>query len=151
MEASDELLTIAELAIGLAGFSGVIVAFTHRDGLSEVNRYHFIILFSVALSAVFMAFVPFGFHYQGKVGPALWVSSSLVMLIAGAAVSIALGVAARALPRGLRRGAGFPHRPSRGRGARTGPPPKSPRPSTRTLRRDRSLLSASPFQPGVQT
>ena len=96
MEASDELLTIAELAIGLAGFSGVIVAFTHRDGLSEVNRNHFIVLFSTAISAVFMAFVPFGFHYQGKVGPALWESSSLVMLIVGAAIAIALGVGASA-------------------------------------------------------
>ncbi len=42
MEASDELLTIAELAVGLAGFSGVVVAFTRQGELSLTDRYRFI-------------------------------------------------------------------------------------------------------------
>ena len=95
MEAADELLTIAELAIGLAGFSGVVAAFTHRGAaLNEVDRYHFIILFSVTLSAVFVAFVPFGFHHAGFVGAPLWAWSSGVMLAAAVATSILLAVAA---------------------------------------------------------
>ena len=96
MQASDELLTIAELAIGFAGFSGVVAAFTHRTGLSETDRYLFIILFTVALLAVFASFVPFGFHYLGSAGPALWFGSSVVTLIAGVVIGAVLGVAAPA-------------------------------------------------------
>lgn len=81
MEASDELLTIAELAIGLAGFSGVVVAFTQRGELRAADRYRFIALFSQALSVVFLAFVPLGFHHAGQVAPTVWTASSAVMLL----------------------------------------------------------------------
>ena len=92
MEASDELLTIAELAIGLAGFSGVAVAFTRRGGLRPVDRFRFIALFSQALSIVVLAFVPIGFHHAGQVGPALWMGSSAVMLVLGVSAAWLLGV-----------------------------------------------------------
>ncbi len=81
MEASDELLTIAELAIGLAGFSGIVVAFSHRKGLRENDRFRFITLFLIAMLALILAFVPFGFHHAGQAGPALWKGSSAVMLV----------------------------------------------------------------------
>ncbi len=81
MEASDELLTIAELAIGIAGFSGIVVAFSHRRGLRETDRWRFITLFLLAMLALILAFVPFGFHHAGQAGPALWKGSSAVMLV----------------------------------------------------------------------
>jgi hypothetical protein len=81
MEASEELLTIAELAIGLAGFSGIVVAFNRGRGLRHVDRFRFIALFSTALSALVLAFVPFGFHHAGQAGPALWMGSSAVALV----------------------------------------------------------------------
>ena len=81
MEASDELLTIAELAIGLAGFSGVAVVFRGREGLRAVDRFRFIALFSTSLSVLVLAFVPFGFHHAGQVGPELWMGSSAVMVV----------------------------------------------------------------------
>ena len=62
MEASDELLTIAELAIGLAGFSGVVIAFAHQGGLRAVDRFFFIALISIAGTAALLAFVPGVFH-----------------------------------------------------------------------------------------
>jgi hypothetical protein len=96
VQASDELLTIAELAIGLTGFSGVVAAFTHRSGLGELERYLFVILFTVGLSAVFVAFVPFGFHDRGTAGPVLWFGSSVVALITGVGISVALFLAAPA-------------------------------------------------------
>ena len=71
MEASEELLTIAELAIGLAGFSGVVVAFNRGGGLRPTDSFRFIALFCSALSVLVVAFVPFGFHYAGQAGPAL--------------------------------------------------------------------------------
>ncbi len=81
MEASDELLTIAELAIGLAGFSGVAVVFRGREGLRIVDRYRFMSVLSVSLSVLVLAFVPFGFHHAGQVGPALWMGSSAIMVV----------------------------------------------------------------------
>jgi hypothetical protein len=41
MEAADELLTISALAIALAGFSGVVAAFGHRNGLGRDQRFFF--------------------------------------------------------------------------------------------------------------
>jgi hypothetical protein len=83
MEGSDELLTIAELAVGLAGIAGLVVAFTRDGRLLPTDRYRFILLFSLALFAAALAFVPFGFHHAGKAGPALWSASiSLLLQIA---------------------------------------------------------------------
>ncbi len=81
MEGSDELLTIAELGVGLAGMAGLVVAFTHHGRLRPTDRYRFMALFSGALFVAALAFVPFGFHHAGKIGPALWRASSGVMAV----------------------------------------------------------------------
>ncbi len=81
MEGSDELLTIAELAVGLAGIAGLVVAFTRHGRLFPVDRFRFIVLFSQALFVATLAFVPFGFHHAGRAGPALWSASSGVMVV----------------------------------------------------------------------
>ena len=81
MEGSDELLTIAELAVGLAGIAGLVVAFTRHGKLLPTDRFRFISLFSQALFVAVLAFVPFGFHHAGKVGPAVWSASSGVMVV----------------------------------------------------------------------
>ena len=81
MEGSDELLTIAELAVGLAGIAGLIVAFTRHGKLLPMDRFRFIVLFSQALFVAVLAFVPFGFHHAGRGGPALWSPSSGVMVV----------------------------------------------------------------------
>ncbi len=81
MEGSDELLTIAELAVGLAGIAGLVVAFTRHGRLLPTDRFRFIVLFSQALFVAALAFVPFGFHHAGQAGPALWSASSGVMVV----------------------------------------------------------------------
>ena len=92
MEGSDELLTIAELAVGLAGIAGLVVAFTHGGKLLPTDRFRFIALFSQALFAAFLAFVPFGFHHAGQVGPAVWRASSGVMVVVWVCTSWWIGV-----------------------------------------------------------
>ena len=47
-EGREELLTVAELAIGIAGFAGVIAAFLQRGGLHPVDRGRFVTLLSAA-------------------------------------------------------------------------------------------------------
>ena len=81
MEGSDELLTIAELAVGLAGIAGLVVAFTRHGRLVPTDRFRFIALFSQALFVATLAFAPFGFHHAGRAGPALWSASSGVMVV----------------------------------------------------------------------
>ena len=92
MEASEELLTIAELAIGLAGFSGVVVAFNRGGGLRPTDRFRFIALFTSALSVLVVAFVPFGFHHAGQTGRVLWMGSSAVQLVSWLAIFLVLGI-----------------------------------------------------------
>ena len=79
MDARDELLTIAEIAVGLAGFSGVVAAFLQRGGLSLQDRLLFLTLFTTAFVALFLAFVPIAFAHAGLEGEPLWRTSSISM------------------------------------------------------------------------
>ena len=81
MQASDELLTIAEIAIALAGFSGVVVAFAHQGRLTRLDRWRFGSLLAVAMSAVATAFVPSILHYAGLTGPPVWRIASATFLV----------------------------------------------------------------------
>ena len=81
MEASDVLLTIAEMAIGLAGFSGVVLAFTYQGRLRPADRYRFLGLFTQALTVAFLCLVPFGFYHAGYAGDAIWRGSSAVAVL----------------------------------------------------------------------
>ena len=81
MRATDELLTIAELAIALAGFSAVVVAFTHRGSLRDAERFYFAALLATAGSAVLLSFVPFLFSHAGFLGPSLWLRASVAMIL----------------------------------------------------------------------
>ena len=55
MEGVDALPTIAEMAIGLAGFSAVVAAFTIRGELSQTDRSRFLLLFTTAFVAALLA------------------------------------------------------------------------------------------------
>ena len=98
MEATDELLTIAELAIGLAGFSGVVVAFSINRGLRAVDRFYFIALLTSAFTAVLLAYVPFLLHWAGVTGTDVWKGSSAVMLTFWFLVGGGLGILANKVP-----------------------------------------------------
>jgi hypothetical protein len=80
IEAVDGLLTVAELAIGLAGFSAVVVTFKRKDGFREAERYLFMTLLTVAFACSLVAFVPFALYHAGLTGPKLWASSSAVYI-----------------------------------------------------------------------
>ena len=82
MQASDELLTIAELAIALAGFSGVVVAFAHQGKLTAIDRTRFTLLLSLAMGAAVVSFAPSLLHLLGLTGSALWRGSSVAFLAA---------------------------------------------------------------------
>ena len=81
LEHKDELLNIAEISIGIAGFSGVIAAFLHRGGLSRFDRVRFINLFVTAFSVLIFAYVPI---VVAELSTSVWFYSSLVMIGFGA-------------------------------------------------------------------
>ncbi len=55
----DSLQTIAEISIGLAGFSGLIVALRKNPGpLTDVQKYRLKILFAMTFGAMFLALLP---------------------------------------------------------------------------------------------
>ena len=80
MQASDELLTLAELAIALAGFSGVVVAFGQRGEVTVLDRWRFAALLSISMSAAVLAFLPAVLNLLGISGSFLWRTSSAVYL-----------------------------------------------------------------------
>lgn len=55
----DFLQTIAEISIGLAGFSGLVVALRKSPGpLTDVQKYRLKILFSNTFAAMFLSLLP---------------------------------------------------------------------------------------------
>jgi hypothetical protein len=81
MRGGDQLLTIAELAIGLAGFSAVVVGFVHRGRLSEIDRMRFIAILTLTLTGAVLAFVPHLLDLAGTSGDVLWRSASGCFLV----------------------------------------------------------------------
>jgi len=83
LEAREELLTIAQIAVGLAGVSGVVAAFLQRGGLPAADRLRFVALFATAFIALILAFVPIAFWYAGLGQVPLWRLSSAAMAFFG--------------------------------------------------------------------
>jgi hypothetical protein len=90
MQASEELLTIAELAIALAGFSGVVVAFGHQREFTAIDRLRFFCLLTISMAVVVMAFLPSVLHLLGISGFSLWRVSSMIFLVASVSYPIVL-------------------------------------------------------------
>ena len=81
MEVREELLNIAEIAIGIAGFSGVIAAFLQRGGLHPVDRVRFVNLFATAFATLALAYVPIVISHLVHGAGQIWPYSSAVMIV----------------------------------------------------------------------
>jgi len=80
MEEKELLLTIAQTALGIAGFSGVMSAFMKRPGkLTTVEAYRVGVLLGISFSAMFLAFLPLLLGAMGSTVPRLWVVASAAM------------------------------------------------------------------------
>lgn len=79
----DSLLsTIASVAVGLAGFSGIVLAVGRQGAaLSDTERYRFAVLLWNALGATFLAIAPMILHALGSSGSSLWRISSGAMAV----------------------------------------------------------------------
>ena len=80
MDIPQSLQIIAEISIGLAGFSGLIVAFRKDAGpLTNVQKYRLQILLALAFGAMFLALLPELLHYMGVPPDRLWGLAALVL------------------------------------------------------------------------
>lgn len=85
MSPMEGLDTIAEVAIGLAGFSGIVVAFIHRKGvMTALDKLRLGVLLYAAFGAVLLALLPFGLGHVGLEGAHLWATASAVHAVVSA-------------------------------------------------------------------
>lgn len=80
MDIPQSLQIISEIGIGLAGFSGLIVAFRKDAGpLTNVQKYRLQVLLALAFGAMFLALLPELLHYMGVPPDRLWTLAALVL------------------------------------------------------------------------
>jgi hypothetical protein len=85
--APDDLITellvaVAQLALGVAGFSGIAIYFKRRPGrLSEIEVYRIAILFLNSGAAMFLSLVPFPLQAFGLQPELLWRTCSAFMAL----------------------------------------------------------------------
>ena len=96
----DSLQTIAEISIGLAGFSGLIVALRKNPGpLMDVQKYRLKILFAMTFGAMFLSLLPdllLNFHVPDH---RIWFDSSAAMFVYSSFFVIWLILGARRVAR----------------------------------------------------
>ena len=77
----ESLQTIAEISIGLAGFSGLIVALRKNPGpLTDVQKYRLRILFAMTFGAMFLSLLPDLLLNFAVPDERIWFDSSTAML-----------------------------------------------------------------------
>lgn len=73
----DTMQTLAEIAVGLVGFSGMVAVFIRRTGgEGEIAAFRVANLLSLGFTALFLALVPIGLAMSGLDGPELWQAAS---------------------------------------------------------------------------
>ncbi len=76
----NSLQTISEISIGLAGFSGLVVALRKNSGpLSDVQKYRLRVLFGMSFGAMILALLPDTFLNLGLPENRVWFWSCLAL------------------------------------------------------------------------
>jgi len=91
LQASSELIGIAEIGIGMAGFAGVAAAILLRRSYQRDDQLRFLALFFATISVVVLAYIPRLFSLGGMADEAVWNWSSAAFLVVSA-LALPLGV-----------------------------------------------------------
>jgi hypothetical protein len=76
------LIGIAQIALGVAGFSGIAMYFKRKPGrLTNIEVYRISILFFNSFAAVFLCLAPFPLEAFAIEGPHVWRISSAMMAV----------------------------------------------------------------------
>jgi len=82
MPDSQSLQTIAEVSIGLAGFSGLAVALRRNSGpLTEVEKFRLRILLTLAFGAMFLSFLPELLQGLGMKTAVIWICACAALAV----------------------------------------------------------------------
>jgi hypothetical protein len=82
LEASDTLLALAEVSLGLAGFAGIVVIFGRGQGaLPPADSLRLAALVGASLATLFLSLIPIALGFLGVGEPEVWQWSSAIMVI----------------------------------------------------------------------
>jgi hypothetical protein len=82
MEGSEVLSAVAQVALGLAGFTGVVISLGREPGgLSRVKAYRLSVLLLQAGAALLLSLIPFGLFYLNIGYQDVWRISSALMAL----------------------------------------------------------------------
>jgi hypothetical protein len=82
MEAEGILTALAEVAIAIAGFSGIVVALKRRgEPWSESDKTRFSVLLQISLSCVFWSFTPIVLYLVNTSAVSVWGWSTGIWLM----------------------------------------------------------------------
>lgn len=81
IEGGEVLLTMAEVAVGLAGFSGVVTAFSRTRDFPPEDRVRFLMLVGGTFFVILLALVPFLLELGGMPESETWRWSSGAWLL----------------------------------------------------------------------
>jgi hypothetical protein len=80
LQGSEALSTIAEVGLGLAGFTGILVALGRgSEGFSRPEVLRLLLLLVSSLGSMFLALLPFALQESGLGGTACWRISSALL------------------------------------------------------------------------
>jgi hypothetical protein len=94
MEPDSALIGVAEIAVAIAGFSGIAAALRHGAAHTwpRADRDRFVDLLTHSGIALFASLIPLVFGYRGGLDPDLWATSSFFWASCGA---IGIGMSMR--------------------------------------------------------
>ena len=103
MSSLDPFLTVAEIALGLTGFTGIVVVFGRRPGERvRADAYRLIMLLVPSLGALFLSLIPAGLQLVGMSDAGVIRLSSGLMAVYNLGSSLALAPRARRIYREAR-------------------------------------------------
>jgi hypothetical protein len=98
MDPNEALLTTSELALGLAGFTGIIGAFHARSGpWIPADAWRLASLLSVSLGVLFLSLIPLALANFPLSSETSWRISSFLMALFTAVLFLAIGLRMRRL------------------------------------------------------
>jgi len=89
MDIATALLTLSQIALGLAGFSSVLVALSGKpEGWLPIDSFRIVAMLWTSFFALFLSLAPFVLHFLGVGAPLLWrLCAGLIGVLTLAAVA----------------------------------------------------------------
>ena len=82
MEGAEVLATTAQIALGIIGFAGVVIALDEpAKAINQVGKYRLLVLIFMSAGALFLSLLPFALHHVGLTTENVWRTSSLLLAI----------------------------------------------------------------------